>query len=249
MSKKKKTIKVAVLGLDGAGKSTTVSYFTQTFYKDIFVIKTGRSIYFYKKETGEKVDLFTKLLKKIDHLYEKYEKKQSRLGIIWASAFYLIAMRHMERKLIKKFKPELIISSRDITIDTMVYCDYYIPLFKFIPKFLKRFMFKLFCFFPRQSDLVIYLQLEPAESINRIKKREIKRKIDPSVMRIKSRYRHENLQALKEISKKYDEYLLGYLSKSKKTTVVYYNVNDKHTKDRTEFCGKVIKSFIKKRNK
>ncbi len=248
MAEKKKTIKVSVLGLDGAGKSTTVAYFTQTFYRELFIVKLGRSAYYYDQKTGEKIPLFAALLKKIDAMYEKYEKKQSRLGIVWASIYYVFAMRWMENRVRKKMKPDLIIASRDISIDTIVYINYYLPFVKHIPLGLKCFFVRLFSLFPMKSNLVIYLELDPAESIKRIKKREMKKEIDRSVMRTKSRYRHENFEALTAIAKNYQEYFKRISGKGKKTTVVFVDAN-KNNKERTEFCGKVIQSYIHKKKK
>ena len=248
MPDKKKTIKISVLGLDGAGKSTTVAYFTQTFFREFTIVKLGRSAYYYDRKTGEKIPLFSELLKKIDTMYEKYEKKQSRIGIIWASIFYVFAMRWMEHRVIKKIKPDIIIASRDISIDAVVYINYYIPFMKYIPFRLKKFLIRFISLFPMQSKLVIYLELEPSESVKRIKKREMKKEIDRSVMRTKSRYRHENLEALTSISKSYKEYFQAITKKSKRTTVAFVDAN-KNNKERTEFCGKIIRSFIHKKKK
>ncbi len=247
MSKGRKTVKISILGLDGAGKSTTVAYFTKMFYKQYFIVKTGRSVYYFDKNSGEKIELFTDKLKKIDEKYAKYEQKKSRLGIVWASICYVFALRFIERYIIRKFKPEIIIASRDISVDTVIYVDYYIPFMKYIPKPILRFFIRLFSLFPKKSDLIIYLQLDPKESIKRIKKRELKKKVDKSVMRIKSRYRHENFKDLKKISENYDHYLQDYLSKKKKVTVVYIDANKMHTKEKTEFCEKIIHSFLNKR--
>lgn len=242
----KKTIKVSILGLDGAGKSTTVSYFTQSFYNEFSIVKLGRSAYYFDRNTNEKKFLFTKLLKRIDNMFERYEKKHSKIGIAIASIFYIIAIRWMEHKVIKKLKPDIIIASRDITIDSLIYVDYYIKFAKYIPKVIKRFIINLFCFFPKKSDLIIFLELDPNESMKRIKKRELKDKIDPSVMRKKSRYRHENIESLIQIANNYNDYLKNYLNKKKKQTIVFVDANKQNTKERTEFCAKVIRSFINK---
>ncbi len=246
MGARKKTVKVSILGLDGAGKSTTVAYFTKRFYKNYFIVKMGRSVYYYDRNTGEKVQLFTKLLKKVDNMYAKYEARQSRIGIVWASIFYVFATRYMESWVIRKLKPDIIIASRDISVDTVIYVDYYIPYIKYVPKPVLRFFIRLFSLFPKKSDMIVYLELDPKESIKRIKKRELKKKIDKSVMRIKSRYRHENFKDLKKIAENYDYYLKDYLFKKKGITVVYVNANEMHTKEKTDFCGKVIGSFMNK---
>ncbi len=244
MGWKRKTVKISIIGLDGVGKSTTVSNFTKRFSSDLFVIKMGRSVYYYNQESLEKVRLFEKLLSKIDKRYEKYEKKGSRLGIAWASIVYVISTRFMESKIFRKFKPDVIINSRDIIIDALVYADYYLPLFRFLPERLKVFLLRIFSLFPKKSDLVIFLNLDPCESINRIKKREKKCKIDPSVMRIKSRYRHENLESLIKISERYHEVLSKV---NKDSTVIDYDINNKHNREVTDYCAKVIKSYIKSR--
>lgn len=249
MRKRKRTVKISILGLDGAGKSTTVAYFTKRYYKDFFIVKMGRSVYYYDRQSGEKINLFTNLLKRIDNMYAKYESRQSRFGIILASIYYVLATRYMENYIIRKIKPDIIIASRDISIDTVIYVDYYIPFIKYIPKPIVRFFIRLFSFFPKKSDMIIYLNLSPKESIKRIKKREVKKKVDKSVMRIKSRYRHENFKDLSKISKNYDAYLNDYLKKKKGISVVYVDADNKHTKEKTEFCGKVIGSFLEKRNK
>lgn len=243
---KKKTVKVSILGLDGAGKSTTVSYFTQSFFREFSIVKLGRSAYYFDKETGEKKPLFTKLLKRVDKVFEKFEKKHSKIGIAFASIFYIIAVRWMEFKVIRSIKPDIIIASRDISIDALIYVDYYLKIAKLLPKVLKRFIINLFSLFPKKSDLIIFLELDPAESMKRIKKRESKEKIDPSVLRKKSRYRHENITSLTEIANNYNEYLKNYIVKKRKSTVVFVDANKQNTKERTEFCGKVIRSFINK---
>jgi thymidylate kinase len=247
MAKKCNPVKVSILGLDGAGKSTTVSYFVQSFHKDFYIIKLGRSAYYYDRHTGERVYIFKKLLSKIDSLYEKGEKKGNRLKILFASIFYVFAARYMEYKVVHKFKPDIMIASRDISVDTIIYSDYYLPFLKIVPNFIKRFLINLLSLFPKKSDLIIYLDLEPSASIKRIKKREVKRKIDRSVMRIKSRYRHENIKDLTRIALKFDSYLKGYLSNKKTPSVVYVDVNNKNSKEVTEFCAKIIKSYINKK--
>ena len=247
MARKCKPIKVSILGLDGAGKSTTVSYFVQSYHKNFYIVKLGRSAYYYDRHTGERVDIFKKILSKIDAFYEKGEIKGSRIRIFFASIFYVFATRYMEYRVIHKLKPDIMIASRDISIDTIIYSDYYIPFLKIIPGFIKRFAIKLLSLFPKKSDLIIYLDLEPETSIKRIKKRELKRKIDRSVMRVKSRYRHENLKDLSDISKKFDRFLKGCLSKKKRYSVVYVDVNNKNSKEVTEFCAKIIKSYVNKK--
>lgn len=197
------TVRVSVCGIDGSGKSTSISDVVNNLSANYSVLKVGRPMYYQSGGTREY--LFSRTTAAIDNLHAFFDAFQMRGGILIANAINVLLQPLLESRLIRKLNPDITIASRDMSICPAVYAPYYFHKSIWLP--IKQRM-EFFGAIRRGGypNLVVYLDTDPMIANERISER-IKQEEDASTERAKWRHLHENPQDLKALRETYQETL------------------------------------------
>ncbi len=210
------TFRVSVSGIDGSGKSTSISDLVSKLSKEFCVAKVGRPVYIEKNR--ERKYLYEGLINTLDKVHEFMDKNKSKTGVLMASCLNVLVQPSLEQKIIHKYKPDIIITSRDMSLCPAVYITYYLPLSKKIPTELRLKIFNSFRILGL-PDLLFYLDIEPSVATNRISKRINEEKSGLKTERAKRYHMHENSKDLSELREYYLESIK--ILKSKGYNVMY----------------------------
>lgn len=207
--------RVSVTGIDGSGKSTVISEVVNELFEDYLIAKIGRPTYISGKDipSGRKY-LFESLNKKVDAMHKFADNLEKRLAVAWVNTFNSFVNSFINKQVLKKFNPEIVIYSRDRIIDPAVYSTFY---FQFTKEWSSQTRLKLAQAISRSktSDMVIYLDVNPIIAVERIEKRIEKEKKKSNVDRKKWKHMHENVQDLTNLKNNYSnalDYFQNYLN-------------------------------------
>jgi len=118
-------LRLAVVGIDGSGKSTTTLRVLQVLCRYRTVIKPGRPnlvgdqgrLSPYWEPAGT---FFEILFRKVDHT-------RQRVLIGWTRILFVTYAAFMERWMVRRFKPEVVLTSRCPILDPAIYQEVYYP--------------------------------------------------------------------------------------------------------------------------
>jgi len=119
-------LRLAVVGIDGSGKSTTTLRAIQQISRSLFVVKPGRPnivavngrIRNYLPAAGE---FFEKLFARAD-------RTKSRMLIGQTRILFIVYLAAMESWMVRRFSPQVVLSSRCPILDSAVYEEFYYPV-------------------------------------------------------------------------------------------------------------------------
>lgn len=188
-------LKVAITGIDGAGKSTVTDKLALELGGTYRVARVSRPA--FAVINGIKYPFYQRLLKAVDALHASADKTENMRNILWVNALHVALQgRVIEPGLIKAIKPDIVLTSRDYIIDPAVYASVYAPTYcsqnlKRKIRHMQRFTGLSF------RDAVFLLTVSPEEAVQRIERRIAQEKLKPGVAeREKWRHLHENVATL-----------------------------------------------------
>ena len=118
-------IRISVIGIDGSGKSTTTLRAIHSLSHQFQICKTGRTPFFIRRGDisyclpGAGI-FFEGLFKRVDAT-----KKRQWIGL--SRLFFVLFQGWLEPHMIKKYCPDLIMTTRCMVIDSAIYSDFYYP--------------------------------------------------------------------------------------------------------------------------
>lgn len=212
-------VRVSATGPDGAGKDTAYRIAKKGFPSDITIVKIGKPSSIIS--CGTETYIHTRVSKRLDALHEWADSTRSRLLTSAVNTMYVLwQWRVQEPYLVAKVHPNMVLSLRDGYIDPCAYAPYYTPRTLGKMPIPQRISFLKNLHGSPYRDHSIFLDVDPAIAIQRIKER-VKREsaMQPgTLVRPKWQHQHENLEDLTGIR---CEFLatLGYLRDSGKTRI------------------------------
>ena len=195
------TLRTSVIGIDGSGKSTTISRVFDELSHKYSVAKTGRPM--YVSDNGSREYVFRNFTESMDRIHEYFDKKESTRGIVAANGVNVFLQPWFEKKIIDKFNPDILIASRDMTICPAVYITYYVHSAENISTELRMKILNSIRI-NGYPDKIVYLDVDPNIADKRIAQRILDEQGNSSE-RNKWRHLHENPKDLAELRKYYLE--------------------------------------------
>jgi thymidylate kinase len=194
--------RASVIGIDGAGKSTTISDTVSNLSTDYRVAKLGRPIYI--EEDRNRGYMFGSTTGFIDMLHSTFDRFSSKTAVLLVNGLNVAVQQNLERRVIEQWSPDIVISSRDMTVCPSVYITYYFPSSKKISTELRIRIFESFrkLGYP---DQLFYLDVDPKTADERITERMCREHDAPATERAKWRHMHEDTEHLSELRKYYLE--------------------------------------------
>lgn len=241
-------IRVAITGIDGAGKNSTLDGVVDRLKPDYSIVKPNIPASSF--ENGRERKHYTKLLKLIDNLHE-YGDRTNNPKMVGAvnSIFVLLNSRLVEAGMIRNVHPDLVIGERDFHLDPSVYAIFYSPALA------KRNMeerMKLVQKVTGAEDrsVIFFLTVPPDEAIKRINGRiEAEKKTSEGVKRLKWRHLHEEPHSLNRLQHEYYN-AIAALRKRSPVDIIEIATNDFSQGDVVGFIAQTIDGYAQaKKNK
>ena len=117
--------RISVIGIDGSGKSTTVLRAIHFLSRQMVICKTGRSPFFIRK--GDLSPCLPGIAGFFENLFKKVDATKRRQWIGLTRLLFVLFQGWLEPYMIKKYRPELVMSTRCMVIDSAVYSEFYYP--------------------------------------------------------------------------------------------------------------------------
>jgi thymidylate kinase len=202
--------RISVTGIDGAGKDSTISDLISSMSTSCTIAKIGRPTYI--EQNGKRQYLFRNVNAFVDGTHSLFDHFSSRTGILLANGLNVCIQPSLERLLINKYNPDIVIAGRDMTLCPSVYLTYYLPSSKSLSSELRLSLFDSFrgLGYP---DRIFYLDVEPKVADQRITERIEKESKGFDTDRTKWRHMHENPHDLNGLRQYYLE-AVGIIEKS-----------------------------------
>ncbi len=197
---------VIVAGIDGSGKSTTISDLVDRLSSNYVVAHSGRPSYVDGPSMNQRNYLFENSISSIDKMHEIGDELKSKSAIALANIVNVALWRRRHEKIIKHYNPDIIFSGRHRTIDSAVYSTYYFPLAAELPHSMRTSIAEGITK-TGQPDLFVYLDISPETAVKRIESRIEKENKKTGVVRPKWKHMHENVEDLKYLKKDYERIL------------------------------------------
>lgn len=194
------SLNISITGIDGCGKSSTIAWVVNNLAQDYTIAKIGKPSYI-QWINSTKEDLSYNRSNIIGDISIYAQKTQLRPIVALTNILYVINQNQLIKNTIVNYHPDMIIYDRDRIVDSLVYWSYYIPPTKHISLKLRTKAIELISW-AKLPDLLVYMDIEPDLSIQRISLRSQEAEENMSI--------HENLHNLIEL-KKYYEDILSYL--------------------------------------
>lgn len=210
--------KISITGIDGSGKSTATDAVALELGKHYRVARVSRPA--YSVVNGVKNPYYQRLLGAIDSLHATADKTENLRYVLWVNALHVALQgRVIEPGLIKKAKPDILLTSRDYIIDPAVYTSVYAP------KYSAQNMVRKIKHMQRITglsyrDVVFLLTVPPDVAMKRIEQRIAKEKLNPGAAeREKWLHVHEEPETLGNLQSGYFNALKIIQALSEKTQI------------------------------
>lgn len=236
-------LRVAVTGIDGAGKSTAVDSVSSYLGVQGRILKgTNRPV--YSVIEGNKQYHYRKLLQLVDKIHGYADESGSRNFVCAVNTFnILLQARHIEPTLTQKLEPDLILGARDVIIDPSVYAIFYSGQLS------KRAMPERVNLLKRMTgapyrDIIFFLTLPPELAVDRIDER-LKAQIEVAPTdRPKWAHMHENADALRNLQREYYDALQQIQQRS--CTQIFEVATEDFSKDNVaEIINDILKARLR----
>ena len=117
--------RISIIGIDGSGKSSTTLRAIHSLNHQSSICKTGRNpMHAFK---GEISYCFPKAAKVFEDLFKRVDSTKKRGWIGLSRLLFVFFQGWLEPYMIKRYCPDLIMTTRCMVIDSAVYCDFYYP--------------------------------------------------------------------------------------------------------------------------
>ncbi len=117
--------RISVIGIDGSGKSTTVLRAIHSLSHERVICKTGRGPFFIRK--GAMSPCLPRVAGLFENLFRKVDATKKRQWIGLTRLLFVLFQGWLEPYMIRKYRPELVMGTRCMVIDSAVYSDFYYP--------------------------------------------------------------------------------------------------------------------------
>ena len=117
--------RTSVIGIDGSGKSTTTLRAIHSLSHQLSVCKTGRGPFFIWR--GDISPCLPKVADFFESLFRRVDGTKKRQWIGLTRLLFVFFQGWLEPYMIKKYRPELVVSTRCMIIDSAIYSDFYYP--------------------------------------------------------------------------------------------------------------------------
>jgi thymidylate kinase len=117
--------RTSVIGIDGSGKSTTTLRAIHFLSHHLSVCKTGRGPFFIWK--GDISPCLPKMADFFENLFRRVDATKKRQWIGLTRLLFVLFQGWLEPYMIKQYRPELVVGSRCMIIDSAIYSDFYYP--------------------------------------------------------------------------------------------------------------------------
>lgn len=196
-------LKVAITGIDGSGKSTTLGMVVDDLKQDNRIAKaTNRPV--YSVINGQKEYHYRALIGFIDRLHGLADQSRNPNLVFAVNTVHVMLQgRLIEPTLMHRVRPTLVLGARDLLVDPAVYAVCYSP------PLARKNMSDRVSFLKRLTgapyrDIIFFLTVPPEEAVARIEGRirAENESIEP-IERPKWRHMHENPQQLALLQREY----------------------------------------------
>lgn len=117
--------RISIIGIDGSGKSSTTLKAIHSLSHRLSVCKTGRNPFFIFR--GEISPCVPKVADFIEGLFKKVDATKRREWIGLTRVLFVLFQGWLEPYMIRKYLPEVVMTTRCMVIDSAIYSDFYYP--------------------------------------------------------------------------------------------------------------------------
>jgi len=120
-----KPIRISIIGIDGSGKSTTTLRAIHSLSHQFPICKTGRSPFYIWN--GNISTCLPKTANFFENLFKKVDATKKRQWIGMTRLLFVLFQGWLEPFMIKRYQPELVMTTRCMVVDSTIYSDFYYP--------------------------------------------------------------------------------------------------------------------------
>ena len=117
--------RISIIGIDGSEKSTTTWRAVYSLSHHFRVCKTGRNPFYIRQ--GSISHCFPKAATFFEGLFKTIDSTKKRQWIGLTRLLFVFFQGLLEPYMIRKYHPDLIMTTRCMVIDSAVYSDFYYP--------------------------------------------------------------------------------------------------------------------------
>jgi thymidylate kinase len=118
-------LRISIIGIDGSGKSSTTLRAIHSLSYQFPICKTGRNPFSIWK--GEIFYCLPKVANFFEGLFKRVDATKKREWIGLTRLLFVFFQGWLEPYMIKRYHPDLIMTTRCMVIDSAVYSDFYYP--------------------------------------------------------------------------------------------------------------------------
>jgi thymidylate kinase len=164
----RRPLRVSVVGIDGSGKSSTTLRAIQQLSAEGRICKPGRDA--FVQQGSDRQYCFPRISNFVERVFRRVDASRRR-GLIGLSRIAFVGyQRWLEPHMIRRFQPVLVLNTRCMIIDPVIYCDIYWPTLSRFSLKQKIAAFHRFAGLPFR-DLYVLLRTPAAVALDRIHRR------------------------------------------------------------------------------
>ena len=195
-------LRVSVIGIDGAGKSSTTLRAIDRLSAEALVCKPGRDA--FVQQGGHREYCVPRISNGFERFFRRVDASRRRSLIGLSRIAFIAYQRWLEPYLIGKYRPSVVISTRCMIIDPSIYCDIYWPRLKRISLGQRMRAFQQFSGVPFR-DLYIFLRTPASVALERIHRRVAQTPLLKDQPREYWLHLHESESILARLGTRFDE--------------------------------------------
>lgn len=119
-------IRISIVGIDGSGKSTTTLKAIHSLSQQFSICRTGRNPFYIWK--GNISLCLPRTSNFFENLFKRVDATKKRQWIGMTRLLFVLFQGWLEPFMIKRYQPELVMTTRCMIIDSAIYSDFYYPL-------------------------------------------------------------------------------------------------------------------------
>jgi len=118
-------LRISIIGIDGSGKSSTTLRAIHSLSYQFSICKTGRNPFSIWK--GDIFYCLPKVANFFEGLFKRVDATKKRKWIGLTRLLFVFFQGWLERYMIQKYHPGLVMAARCMIIDSAIYSDFYYP--------------------------------------------------------------------------------------------------------------------------
>lgn len=118
-------VRISIVGIDGSGKSSVTLRAIDSLSRQFPICKTGRNPFFVWKTNI--TPCLSSVANFIENLFKRVDGTKKRSWIGLTRLFFVFFQGWLEPFMIRRYHPELVVTTRCMIIDPAVYSDFYYP--------------------------------------------------------------------------------------------------------------------------